>query len=106
MFTSYVRAFNQSRGDPGLPAAPTSGLSAAERATHDWALEERSKVWAHVERDGHRRAIEVQPGPPPAFREEWIPPTPQQLDALAALAEKLHERYRVEAEELWRELQE
>jgi hypothetical protein len=40
-----------------------------------------------------------------AFTEEWIPPTPQQLEALAALTEKLQERYRVEAEELWRELQ-
>jgi hypothetical protein len=34
MITSYVRAFNQSKGDPPLPAAPTSSLSSAERDTH------------------------------------------------------------------------
>lgn len=105
MFTSYARAFNESKGDPPLPRAPTSGLSQAERATHAWALDERQKVWAHVDRGGHRRAVEVRQGPPVAFAEEWVPPTPEQLEALGALAEKLQERYRVEAEALWRELQ-
>lgn len=105
MFPSYARAFNKSKGNPPLPAAPTSGLSRTDRATHDWALEERDKVWAHVDRDVHRRATYVQPGPPIAFTEEWTPPSPEQLDALRALAEKLQERYRIEAEELWHELQ-
>ena len=105
MFTSYARAFNKSKGVPPLPAAPTPDLSPSERATHNWALDERKRVWAHVDRTGHRRITGVQPGPPVAFTEEWIPPTPEQFQALAELAEKLQERYRVEAEELWHELQ-
>jgi hypothetical protein len=101
----YARAFNKSKGNPPLPAAPTSGLSPGERKTHEWALDERKKVWAHVDRDGHRRATDVQPGPPIAFTEEWIPPQPEQLEALAELGDKLQERYRAEAEALWHELQ-
>jgi hypothetical protein len=50
MFSSYARAFNESKGDPPLPAAPTSSLSRRERETHKWALDERQKVWAHVDR--------------------------------------------------------
>jgi hypothetical protein len=105
MFSSDARAFNESKGCPPLPAAPTSSLSRRERETHKWALDERQKVWAHVDRAGHRRSTQVQQRPPVAFLEEWISPTPDQLEALGALAEKLQERYRVEAEEVWRELQ-
>ena len=108
MFTSYARAFNKSKGNPPLPAAPTSGLSPEERATHGWALGERDKVWAHVDRDGHRRETSGVTGTDGnvALTEEWNPPTPAQLDDLSALAEKLSERYRDDAVELWRKLQE
>jgi hypothetical protein len=105
MFVSYARAFNESRGDPPKPAAPTSGLSLSERETHKWACDERDMVWAHVDRYGHRKVTEAQKGPPTIYIEEWVPPSPEQLEAFAALAEKLEERYRVEAEALWHELQ-
>jgi hypothetical protein len=104
MFTAYARAFNKSKGNPPLPAAPTSKLTASEQKTHEWAIAERNMVWAHVDRNGHRRATHVDPGPPVAFREDWMSPSPEQLVDLEALAEKLHDRYLREAEELWRAL--
>lgn len=97
-------AFNESRGNPQLPAAPTSGLSWTERKTHRWALNARDEVWTHVDRGAHRRTTDVQEGIELASVEPWIRPSPQQLAELAALAEKLAERYVREATDLAKEL--
>lgn len=110
MYVSYARAFNASKGDPPLPKAPTSGLSPSERKVHQWALDERNIVWAHIDRGNQRRTVDAVAGDPEAglpvgFVENWNPPTPEELDAFATLAESLEERYRKEAETLWRELQ-
>ena len=104
MFVSYARAFNESRGNPPLPKAPTSALSSTERETHRWALDERDKVWGHVDRGGHRRATEVLEGAGLALVEQWTSPTREQFAALAALAEKLAESYDAEAKEVAREM--
>jgi hypothetical protein len=106
MFASYARAFNDSRGDPPLPAAPTRGLTQAQRELHDWALAERDSVWAHSDRRGHRRgqATEDVKGNL-AFEEQWTSLTNEQLTALSELAQALRERYKREAETLSRELQ-
>lgn len=66
MYVSYARAFNESKGDPPLPAAPTSGLSGRERRIHKWALDERNKVWAHIDRGSERRSVDVVAGDPEA----------------------------------------
>jgi hypothetical protein len=88
MFVTYARAFNESRGDPPLPPAPTSGLTPSERSVHDWAIEERSRVWAHVDRGSHRRLIEgTIEGAKTSLFETWRPPSPEQLESLADLAE-------------------
>jgi hypothetical protein len=104
LFGSYARAFNESRGNPQLPAAPTSGLSWTERKTHRWALNARDEVWTHVDRGAHRRTTDVQEGIELASVEPWIRPSPQQLAELAALAENLAERYVREATDLAKEL--
>jgi hypothetical protein len=109
MFVSYARAFNASRGDPPLPAAPTSGLSSKERETHKWAIRERDQVWAHVDRDSHRQLAEMLLGTPSepsgiGLVEMWRPPSQQQLLELADLAESLRRRYRAEADVLYQEL--
>jgi hypothetical protein len=61
-------------------------------------------VWTHVDRGVHRRTTDVQEGVELAFVESWIRPSPQQLAELAALAEKLAERYVREATDLAKEL--
>ena len=105
MFTSYWRAFKKSKGDPPLPPTPTKDLTPTERKTHEWVRDERDKVWARSDRDSHRRATSTQEGPEGiALVEQWEPPTPEQLKDLAALADKLHDRYTREAEELYHEL--
>jgi hypothetical protein len=105
VFASYARAFNTSRGDPPLPAASTSGLSREQRQTHEWALAERDKVWAHIDREQVRRAVGVETGAENilALVETFEPPTPEELAALLELVDSLHERYRAEAESLWQE---
>lgn len=83
MYVSYARAFNASKGDPPLPKAPTSGLSPSERKVHQWALDERNMVWAHIDRGNQRRTVDAVAGDPEAglpvgFVENWNPPTPEE----------------------------
>lgn len=101
MFASYARAFNDSRaspgsGEPGLPPAPSNALSDPE--IHQWALSERKRVWAHVDRGAHRRMDFIRIDEwGPRLVERWRAPAPTQLERLASLAEELAERYRDEA---------
>jgi hypothetical protein len=61
-------------------------------------------VWTHVDRGAHRKTTDVQEGIELALVESWLRPSPQQLAELAALAEKLAERYVREATDLAKEL--
>jgi hypothetical protein len=102
---TYARSFNSSRGSPPLPAAPTRGLSDEERAVHEWAIDERDRFAAHVDRDSHRRVhYGHAPGPDDEFTlqwfESWTPPSPAQLETLARLADKLGAAYGAEANRL------
>lgn len=55
LFTTYARCFNQSKGDPPLPPAPRRELNQDERRLHQWAVDERNQVSAHIDRDAHRQ---------------------------------------------------
>jgi hypothetical protein len=57
LFVTYARPFTEGRGNPPLPLAPTSGLSAEQRRIHVWAMERRKKSAAHVDRDSIDRVI-------------------------------------------------
>jgi hypothetical protein len=75
------------RNAPWKPLAVRQGSDCGNLATRWW---------------GHWR----DPGRPAAFfrRSRLGACQPDQLEALGALAEKLHDRYVVEAEALWRDL--
>jgi hypothetical protein len=106
LFVVYARAFNTSRGSPPLPAAPTNGLNAEQREIHKWALARRDEVAAHVDRDAEGRQFRevsitmhqhgLQPLEVNGPAEHYRPPSPEQLLALAELAETLAARYRAE----------
>ena len=108
LFVSYARPFTRSRGNPRLPVAPTTGLSTEEQTTHKWALAERDRVWAHSEREGHRRVVQFQEAPAPgsvaSLQESFEPPSLEDIAKLGELADSLHERYCDQAIALGREL--
>lgn len=107
MLVTYARAFNTSKGDPPLPAAPTKGLSQSQRATHKWALDARDTVAAHVDRGAAGRRLflgEIQTpdgtphydllGETAGLFEVRREASQQQLEELAQLAEHLAATYR------------
>lgn len=106
MFTTYARAFNESAGSAGgfgLPSAPTRGLSAKDRRIHEWAIKtERDQIWAHIDRSQDRRKTSVQEGAENvlALVEQYTLPSPDEIESLAELAGRLHDRYVAEAEKL------
>ena len=100
LFATFARAFNTSRGEPGLPAAPTSGLISEQREVYNWAIDERDTAWAHIDRSGTRRAVLTAQG---EMLVTWRPPSPDELRGLTDLAELLAARYRREVEELERD---
>ena len=97
LFATFARSFNKSKGDPGLPAAPTSGLTAEQRRVLQWAKDERDTAWAHIDRAGPRRALQTSSG---EMMTTWRPPNSGELHNLAELAELLAARYRAEVAEL------
>ena len=108
LFVTSARPFTESRGNPPLPFASTSGLTDEQRRVHEWALDRRKKSAAHLDRENPDRIIvpddltinhpergeEVLKG---GNTERYRPPTLCELVALADLAEHLAARYRAEA---------
>jgi hypothetical protein len=103
----YSRPFIGSHGLPSLK--PASNVGKHLRSIHRQILQERSRDYAHTDKNAYRMVIGLEKPDwlerfvatgPEALCETWKPPTPDELEDIRGLAEANREAFMTQVERL------
>lgn len=106
LVVTYARPYLESNKSGGVGRKREwRPVSAAERALHDWIIDElRHTYHAHADRTPHRTLIDTAAllgiDGPPTLAESSRPLSDSELEAIAELARKQAERFEAKANEL------